>query len=214
MPIYREEKDLWRLLFSLFYRNSKNTPINLIRDLEQKGLNSKLVWLDEWGDKDPLVNIMAFTLMPNHFHLVLEELDEKGKGIPQFMQKVTMAHSKYINTNYDETGSLFGGPFKSIVVEKDSHFNLIAYYVMVKNTFELYPGGFKKACKEFDKAYKWASTEYPFTSLGDYAGERESPIITKSIFGRDFGDPKEFKKEAKKFIFERLDRMEDELRLE
>ena len=214
MPIYRKDGDFWRLLSNFFYMNCKNTPRNLFRTLEEGGKSSKLIWLNEWGEKDPLVNIMAFTIMPNHFHLVLEELDEDGRGIPKFMLKISSGYSKYINAKYDESGSLFEGTYKAVVVEKDSHFNQLAYYVMVKNTFEVYPGGFKKACKDFDKAYKWASTEYPFTSLGDYAGERESPIITKSIFGRDFGDPKKFKKEAKRFVLDRLDRMENELKLE
>jgi len=212
MPIYRKDSDLWKLLSGLFYRNSKNTPDNLYRILENKGLSTKMVWLDEWSEREPLVNIMAFTLMPNHFHLVLEETEEGG--ISNFIKKWSMAYSKHINAKYDETGSLFQPRFRSVVVKKEDHFNWLPYYVMVKNPFELYPGGFKKACQEFDKAYKWASTEYPFTSLGDYAGERKSPIITKSIFGRDFGDPKEFKKEAKRFMQNYEERMEDELKLE
>ena len=50
---------------------------------------------------------------------------------------------------------------------------------MVKNTFELYPGGLQKAIAEFDKAFEWA-VQYSFCSLADFEGRRNSLILQKS----------------------------------
>jgi len=139
--------------------------------------------------------------MPNHFHLILKEI--RKDGVSSFMHKITMAYSKFINAKYKESGSLFEGKFKSSVVGSDEYLRYLSTYVMVKNTFELYPGGgLMKATGEFDKAYKWA-IEYPFTSLADYAGKRHSPIIDKDILGEIFSDPKDFKEFARDCILGR-----------
>ena len=63
----------------------------------------------------------------------------------------------------------------------------------------MYPGGYEKAIGEFDKAYEWAMN-YPYCSLGDYAGVRQSPIIEKDLLGEIFAKPASFKRFAKDFI--------------
>ncbi len=201
MPIFRQKSDLQRLMFSLFYLNSTNLPENWTRELENKGSIENLKWPHGWGERKPLVSVLAFTIMPNHFHFILKEI--KNGGISQFMHKLTMAHSKFINAKYNESGSLFQGKFKSTLVESDEYLRYLATYVMVKNTLELYPnGGITKAVKEFDKGYQWA-IEYPFTSLADYAGTGHSLIIDKDILGEIFKHPNDFKKFAKDCILGR-----------
>ena len=201
LPIYRQKGDLWRMLFNLFYLNSDSVPENWARELEKQGILASLQWPETWGEKKPLVSILAFTIMPNHFHFMLKEIQEGG--IKEFMHKVTMAYSKFINAKYEESGSLFQGPYKSQTVQTDDYLRYLAVYIMVKNTFELYPdGGLTGAAKDFDKAYEWA-IEYPFTSLGDYAGKRHSPIIEKDILGELFENPEAFKDFAKDCILGR-----------
>ncbi len=198
LPIYRQKSDLWRLLFNLFYLNSEHVPENWARELESRDALKNLTWPDDWGEKIPLVSVLAFTIMPNHFHFILKGLSDGG--ISKFMQKVSMAYSKYINAKYEESGSLFQGIYKSVTIRSDEQLRYLAVYVMVKNTFELYPnGGFAGAVKDFDAAYEWA-IEYPFTSLGDYAGARRSPIVDRDIFGEMFSQPTEFKAFARDFV--------------
>src|SRR3989344_578137 len=45
--------------------------------------------------KEPLVSIGAYTLMPNHFHLLLYE--KSAGGISMFMQKLGTAYTMYFN---------------------------------------------------------------------------------------------------------------------
>lgn len=190
MLIYRQKSDLWRLMFNLFYMNSESLPEQWARELSNADLMKKFVWPKSWDKRKPIISIVSYTIMPNHFHLVLKEITDGG--ISQFMHKFTMSYSKYINFKYKETGSLFQGRFKSITSEDDSYLKYLISYVMVKNTFELYPGGLKSAINNFDKAYEWA-TNYPFSSLGFYALGKKSLINDNEELDTIFDSPKEFK---------------------
>mgnify|MGYP003393715902 CR=1 FL=1 len=56
---------------------------------------------------EPLVEIATYCLMPNHIHLVLRQVQERG--IPLFMQKVFTAYTMYFNRRHNRTGPLFAG---------------------------------------------------------------------------------------------------------
>ncbi len=86
---------------------------------------------------------------------------------------------------------MFQGAYKSKTITDDTYLRYVAAYVMVKNTFELYPeGGLQAGVEDFDKVWDWA-VEYNFSSLGDYSGNRNnSPVLTennllKEIFIKD-----------------------------
>ncbi|MEK7581894.1 MAG: transposase [Patescibacteria group bacterium] len=203
MPIYRQKSDLWRMVFNLFYLNSVYVSENWVRELEKedKDAISHFVWLPKWGEREQLVKIIAYTIVPNHFHLLLKEVVEGG--ISRFMHKHSMGYAKYINTKYKESGSLFQGRFKSKTINSDEYFRYVAVYIMVKNTMELYPnGGIAGAVKNFEHAWEWA-VEYPFSSLAEYAGKRHFPIVEKDLLGELFQNPREFKAFAKDCILGR-----------
>ncbi len=195
MPIYRHESDLWRMRAGLFYFNSTRLPENWTRDLTNL---TDLFWPVSWGKRDPVVAILGFALMPNHFHLILKEI-KKG-GVSSFMHKFSMGYSKYINAKYGESGSLFQGKFRARVVDDDAYLRHLAVYVLVKNPLEIYPAcGISDVADRFDKAYEWA-IRYPFCSLAEYVGRRSSPIIDRDMFGELFSSPKEFKEFTKDYI--------------
>lgn len=63
------------------------------------------------------VDLLAYCLMPNHFHLLLYE-KEKG-GISQLMKQLSNAYTHYFNQKYKRAGALFEGAFKSVRVPTD-----------------------------------------------------------------------------------------------
>jgi len=206
MPIRRDESDFWRLLLNFYYFNhAEPLPAHWKRDLERRGGSARFRWPEEWGEREPLVAILAFSLMPNHLHLVLKEFVEDG--VSRFAHKVLMGYSKFINEKYGESGSLFQGPFRSRIITDDMDFRYLAVYVMVKNPFELYPGGLKRAIEQFDDAYAFALSS-PFNSLADYAGARASPILDKDLFGELFETPESFKEFARECMLDKLDALE------
>jgi len=208
LPIYREINDLHQLLLNLYYFNhADRMPDNWRRELKKFGNPQHFQWPDAWGERNPIVSILAFSIMPNHLHLIIKEIIEGGTS--KFMHRVSMAYSKFINEKYDESGSLFQGTFKSRTIEEDSDFRNLAMYVMVKNPFELYPGGLQRAIENFDDAYGEVANN-PLSSLGTYAGEYNSPIITKDLIGELFDTPESFREFAQETMLYRLDQLTSE----
>ena len=199
-PIVRDAKDKWHFLEMLYYFNDESTLMNPFREVQglfRTGLNKSFVWPLTWPERKPLVKIMAFSILENHFHLFLKEIQEGG--ITKFMRRLGTGMATYFNEKYQETGRLFQGPYKAKLVEEEMYLKYLSVYVQVKNTFEMYPEGFGEAVKNFDKAYEWA-TQYPYCSLADYADKRNSPIIEKDILGEFFPKPKEYKEFARQCL--------------
>lgn len=190
-PIVHDIRDKDHFLQMLYYFNAEQIPVTTFRELIKQRFNlCNFEWPKEWRPRKPIVNIVAFTLLENHFHLLLKEIIEGG--IAKFMQKLGTGMTMYYNTKYKELGSLFQGSYKARCVDEDLYLKYLSIYIQVKNTFELYPGGLKKAVKEFNKAYDWA-VGYPYCSLGDFVGKTNRGIIDRGIFVETFPDPKEYK---------------------
>jgi len=205
MYITRDKSDQWRFPKLLYYFNDSNRPDeHWERDVEdiQKGLHFNRP--SHWKERKQLVNILSDCLMPNHFHLLLEEIEDGG--ISKFMQGLCGSMSVYHNNKYKEKGSLFQGAYKSKTVDSDYYLDLLYVYINVKNPFELYEGGLENAIKNFDDAYREA-LEYDFCSLADVAGKRNSPIISKhELF--DY-TPAQFKRISKDFLSVKLEKIHD-----
>ena len=135
--------------------------------------------------------------MDNHFHLLLCELVEGG--ISKYMQRLSKSIASYFNAKYEETGSLFQGPYKARVIEDDVYLQYVATYINIKNPFERYPGGLETAVKKFSEAYSWA-IQYPFSSTADFAGIRSSSLIDHELRRKLFASPEEFRSSAKELI--------------
>jgi len=205
--IVRDSKDKWHFLDILYYFNSDFTSggrpsrniqkIQVERTVLSKTGRNPFVWPLNWPERNSLVKIMAFSLLENHFHLFLKEI--KKKGISIFMKRIGTGMGTYFNVKYHEVGRLFQGPYKSKVIVEEAYFKYLSVYIQVKNVFELYPGKYENAVREFDKAYEWA-IKYPYCSLADYAGKRNSPIIEKDVLGELFTNPEEYKEFARQCI--------------
>src|SRR3989344_2030506 len=74
-----------------------------------------------------LVSVLAYCLMPNHFHLVLRQKNQDG--ITLFMRKLATAYAMYFNTKYDHSGVLFQCRYKSKHVNTDAYLRWIFSYV-------------------------------------------------------------------------------------
>jgi len=204
--IVRDEKDRQNFLLGLYYLNNEESPSQPIArakeflnknsrsNLENSRFDLEFGWPDDWGERKPLVKILAFILLENHLHLILEEIKEGG--IAKFMGKLGNSMTGYFNEKYSESGRLFQGSYKARRVDDDNYLRYLAAYVMVKNAFEMYPGGIENAMKNFDDAYDFA-IEYPYSSLAAYAGGEVSPIIDTEMLKEAFPTPQEMKEFAK-----------------
>ncbi len=77
---------------------------------------------------DPkLVNIIAYCVNPNHFHFILEQVEERG--IERFMHKLGMGYSKYFNTKYERSGALFQGKFQAKLIDSNGYLLHLSTYI-------------------------------------------------------------------------------------
>jgi putative transposase len=74
-----------------------------------------------------LVNVISYCLMPNHFHLILQEKTEGG--ISLFLQKVLSGYVSYFNKKYNRTGALFGSRFKDKLIHDETYFKHLLTYI-------------------------------------------------------------------------------------
>lgn len=79
----------------------------------------------------PLVKIIAYCLNPNHFHLILEQLTEKGVSI--FLGRVCGGYAYYFNKKYKRTGTLFQGKFKARHIADNDDLLHASAYVNLNN---------------------------------------------------------------------------------
>lgn len=64
------------------------------------------------------IELIAYSLMPNHFHLVLRQ-SIKG-SIENFMKSLSIRYSIYFNRKYKCSGTLFEGPYRSVQIKEKS----------------------------------------------------------------------------------------------
>lgn len=129
-----------------------------------------------------LTEILAFALMPNHFHLILREI-KKG-GISFFMKKMG-GYAGYFNKQYNRLGSLLQSRYKAVPVKSDRQLGVVFSYVHT-NPVELVEPGWKQLhVKNPERAMEYLRS-YQWSSYGDYVGVPRFPSITKRDFFLNF----------------------------
>ena len=199
LPIVRDSHDRFRFLLMLTHFNDRFASLNWYRDLQDENLQATLTRPLCWPAQDRLVNIIAFALVENHFHLLLQELAEGG--IARFMQRTGTGMAKRFNERHRETGSLFQGGYRGKVVQDDDYFRYVSVYVQVKNAFDVHPKGYRWARDNFDEAHEWVCA-HPYSSLGDYSGMFDRPIVDKEFLSSLY-TPKEYREFAEDVILGR-----------
>lgn len=74
-----------------------------------------------------LVEVIAYCLMPNHFHLLLQQT--RDDGISTFIRKLINSYTRYFNTKNERVGPLFQGQFKAVRVESDEQLLHLTRYI-------------------------------------------------------------------------------------
>jgi len=75
------------------------------------------------------MRILAYCLMPNHWHLVL--YPRADGDLSKFLRRITLTHTQryHAKTRTVGYGHLYQGRYKSLAVESDSHFLALVRYV-------------------------------------------------------------------------------------
>ena len=124
-----------------------------------------------------LVDIGAYCLMPNHFHLLLREQSEGG--ISAFMQKLSTAYAMYFNRRHERRGTLFEGRFKATHVARDEYLKYLFAYIHL-NPIGIIDAEWKKNHITHKKNAEEYLNSYKYSSYLDYA-KKDTPRSEKSI---------------------------------
>lgn len=139
-----------------------------------------------------LVELVAYCLMPNHFHLFVRQI--KRGGVSEFMQALATNYSMYFNHRYKREGPLFQGVYKAVLVDDDPYFLWITKYIHQN------PKEILARVKPLQML-----AEYPFSSYSDYLGMRNTEWVKPDIVLENFGSAKNSKVSSYRQFVEETD---------
>lgn len=184
-PIFSSTRDYQRAIevFRFYLYNKPSLRFSFYNRLPKE---QKIKFFDDMTKSSiPIVEIICFCLMPNHFHFLLKNLTDDG--IKQFISNFQNSYAKYFNIRTDRTGTLFQQNFKAVRIESNEqlihvsryiHLNPVTSYIIEAEDLENYP---------------WSS--YP-----DYSGKNTSYIFKDPVLGQ-FRSAEDYKK----FVLDQVD---------
>jgi len=123
------------------------------------------------------VDIVAFALIPNHFHFLLRQKEDGG--IAKFLQKVQQGYTRFFNLSHGRTGCLFSSSYQAEHIDSDSHFEHMVRYIHL-NPLDV--GGLPWRLDDekkttYSEVIDYLST-YPWSSHHVYlSGKQSFPVV-------------------------------------
>lgn len=179
--IFLENSDYVRMLFLILFLQSNEVFYNIGRNVKNFIKNGNFDVPENIIAeilKNRTVELISFSLMPNHFHLFVLELEEGG--VSRYLQRIEIAYTKYFNTKYRRSGYLFQGPFQSVHTDTNEQVLYLSAYI------HLNPKEIKQ----------WKNKEhfYPWSSYQDLIKEnRWGKLLKHDIISGQFSNPEEYK---------------------
>lgn len=184
-PVFFAKRNYERFLLALAYYRAKKPPIKLSRYLQITQEKKLTLFHDLTQKGNQLVEIICYTLMPNHFHLLVQQLEDRG--ISTFMSKTVNSYTRYVNTKHKRVGDLFQGVFKAVHVETDEQLVHVSRYIHLNPVI----------------SYLIKSEQletYPWSSFQEYLGKNSSFLNKQSVL-HHFSS----KEAYRRFVFDQVD---------
>ncbi|MEK7119753.1 MAG: transposase [Patescibacteria group bacterium] len=177
-PVFTKKREHQRAVDTLAYYRFASLPMRYSQLLSLPPLAQETVW--QRIRKNPIfeVHILAYCLMPNHFHLMVKQTQERG--ISRFMANVSNSYTKYFNTKYRRVGSLFQGPFKAVYVETEDQLLHLTRYVHLNPVASMLV-----ALGELDA--------YPWSSFAEYMGNSSTQFCDTTWLRAHFSTPEKYR---------------------
>jgi REP element-mobilizing transposase RayT len=119
--------------------------------------------------------VIAYCLMPNHYHFVLLQAGEHP--ISRFMQSLFNSYTKAFNKMFDRSGTLFEGPFRAAHVNDDAYLLHLCRYVH-RNPLE---AGLVSDLRE-----------WPYANYLEWIGQRGGTLVDREFVKSHFSKPEEY----------------------
>lgn len=119
----------------------------------------KLLRLNNFADE---IKLLAFCLMPNHFHFLIYQ--NSSISMDKFMNSLATRYSMYFNRKYKRVGPLYQDVYKAVLVATEEQFLHLTKYIH------------KQALALQGDALQHEMAEQPSSYL-DYIGERKTEWV-------------------------------------
>lgn len=120
------------------YSWPKEALVNLYPNLSMRLLRNNL-------SKE--IDLLAYCLMPNHFHLLVQQASING--VSKLMKQLSNAYTEYFNKKYKRNGCLMQGRYKAAKISTDEILRHVSRYIHINPVV----GGLSKSAND----YKWSS---------------------------------------------------------
>ena len=120
IPIFRDDYD-----YRYFLEKIRQLLLKEKKILDEEG-NIKYV-LPNKRYLGKQINIYAYCLMPNHFHLVIKQLP--NRAIVKFMRSLSTSYAMHFNSKYNKSGRLFQGVYRAVLIQTDMQLSTTLDYI-------------------------------------------------------------------------------------
>lgn len=200
--IFLDEQDFMRFLQSVEEFNTIN-PVggifqNSFLKKQLRGSTSKLNETMKQGEK--LVNIVAYCLNLNHYHLILQQVSKKG--IEKFMQRLGTGYTMYFNNKNERSGALFQGRFKAVYIDSNVYLLHVSAYVNLNDQVHQLRGSTSKSSWiEYTKKNNKEGICEKEAVLGQFRNRKEYEKFALSSF-QGIMEKKKLRKEMETLLLE------------
>lgn len=121
------------------------------------------------------ISLIAYCLMPNHFHLFLRQNDDYSMG--NFMSSLSTKYVRYFNTRHKRVGHLFQDRYKAVKIENEYQWIHLSKYIH-RNPIELL------SCQDCPRRL----LEYKYSSYPNYLGLFQQSWVHPEEIISNFGN--------------------------
>ena len=127
------------------------------------------------------VDLLAYCLMPNHFHLLLKQNTQDG--ITKLLRRISITYAMYFNKKYKRVGHLFEGIFKAALIEKDPYLLYLTKYIHLNPTelTGIIPVNYPYSSYQYYLGMKSANWIKPQFVLNYFQTNKENLLVPKQI---------------------------------
>ncbi len=186
IPVFKSSWNYKRFLEYLSYYQNINTPGRYSYFLQLSSDERNEILSQMKNEKDFYLDLIAYCLMPSHFHLLVKQ--NIDNGISTFMSKITNSYTRYFNLKNGRKGSLFQGGFKAVKINNEKQLLHVSRYIHLNP----YSSGLVKSLADLD--------DYPYSSLSEYLHQSKNKC-QKSIILSYFRQNNSYKE----FVFDRAE---------
>lgn len=126
-PTFNDKLEFKRAKLVIEFYRFNNLPTKLSKFLTLSNDDRTDIMDNLRDDNDKLVEVLAFCIMPNHFHFLLKQL--KDKGISKFLGNFQNSYTRYFNVKNERDGSLFLDQFKAVMIQTDEQLIHVSRYI-------------------------------------------------------------------------------------